>query len=236
MSNCIKNCFLFSIITTMLLLTACGGESTSNTSPKAQEAQTQKTPTVNKEPSKAETSDNKVAEKKTENVAVNWVGIDELEELSKKEQRKVMVDLYTDWCGWCKRMDQATFQHPEIAEYLNEHFYAVKFNAELKEKLSFKGKEYEYVKPGRRGHNELAFNFASGRMSYPTIAFLDENLERINSFPGFKQPQQFDPLLHYIKEDHYKSKTLAKFQKSFKSKIGGNFAPAKSQKPVIKVN
>ncbi len=150
---------------------------------------------------------------------VDWVSINDLESLSKKEKRKVMVDLYTSWCGWCKRMDKATFEHGDIATYLNENFYAVKFNAEAKDKIPFKGKDHNFVGKGRRGYNELAFKFANGRMSYPTIAFLDEDLNRINSYPGYKQPHQFDPLLRYIDGGHYKDKSLAQFQQSYKSAI-----------------
>ncbi len=116
-------------------------------------------------------------------------------------------------------MDKATFQHPQIADYLNDKFYAVKFNAEDQSTINFKGADHNFKKAGRRGYNELAYKFANGRMSYPTIAFLDENLDRIDSYPGFKQPNQFDALLNFIEKDHYKNSSLAEFQRGFKSDI-----------------
>lgn len=155
------------------------------------------------------------------NGRINWLKIEDLEKANKKEKRKVLVDLYTDWCGWCKKMDKATFQNAEIAEYVNKNFHAVKFNAEQKSEINFAGKAHKFLPSGRRGANELAYKFLNGRMSYPTIAFLDEKLERINSFPGFKQPHQMEPMLVYIDGDHYKQKSLSQFTSSYKSNING---------------
>lgn len=149
---------------------------------------------------------------------INWLKIEDLEKANKKEKRKVLVDLYTDWCGWCKKMDKATFQNPEIAEYVNENFHAVKFNAEQKSEIKFGGKKHKFLPSGRRGANELAYKFLNGRMSYPTIAFLDEKLERIDSFPGFKQPHQMEPMLVFIDGGHYKKNSLGKFTSTYKKK------------------
>ena len=70
---------------------------------------------------------------------VNWVSIEEAQILMKKEPMKIFIDFYTDWCGWCKRMDAQTFANPIIAAYLNKHFYAVKIDAEQSEPITFKG-------------------------------------------------------------------------------------------------
>ncbi|MGB0840420.1 MAG: thioredoxin family protein [Chitinophagales bacterium] len=160
----------------------------------------------------------------TQKGAINWVTVEELEQKMKQEPRKVLVDLYTSWCGWCKRMDRSTFAHQDIASYVNDNFYAVKFNAEQKETVKFNGGEYKFVPGGRKGTNELAKKFIlgdakSGRMGYPTIAFLDENLNRIDAFPGFKDAKKFEPLIEFIAGEHYKSKSLNEFQQGFESKI-----------------
>jgi uncharacterized protein YyaL (SSP411 family) len=85
---------------------------------------------------------------------VTW---EQAEALCKKEPRKVVVDVYTEWCGWCKKMDKATFQNEVIVKYLNENYYAIKFNAEQREDIHLKGKDYEYVKSmGGKGYHELA--------------------------------------------------------------------------------
>ncbi len=137
---------------------------------------------------------------------INWLTWEEALELSKTEQKKILVDVYTDWCGWCKRMDKATFQQTHIAEYVNEHFYAVKFNAEMKEDIVFKGKTFKFVKNGMRGYHELAAEITRGRLSYPTVVFLNENLDVIQPVPGFKDPLEFEQIITYFgRNEHMKT-------------------------------
>src|SRR6187431_1530392 len=75
---------------------------------------------------------------------IKWLSISEAEKLAKDEPRKIIVDIYTDWCGWCKRMDNSTYKDPKVVEYINKNFYAVKFNAETKNEITFQGKTYTY--------------------------------------------------------------------------------------------
>ena len=65
-----------------------------------------------------------------EEVAIKWYTWDEAIALNAKNPKKIFIDLYTEWCGYCKKMDANTFKDPEVAKYMNEHFYAVKFDAE----------------------------------------------------------------------------------------------------------
>ena len=176
--------------------------------------------------------------------AIQWVTLDELEKKIKQEPRKVMFDLYTGWCGWCKRMDKDTFQNPDVADYINKNFYAVKFDAETATTVNFNGNAYEFVPGKRRGTNMFATRLIlgeqpTGRVGYPTIAFLDENLNRIDAFPGYKNPHNFDELAHFVKEEHYKAgKTLAQFQQTYTSDIPDTKPKpkkARTPQPSIKV-
>lgn len=141
---------------------------------------------------------------------IKWVTIEELEALSAKEPRKVVVDLYTDWCGWCKRMDASTFQDAALAEYINENFYAVKFNAERKDPISFKGKQY--VTPNNsvgRSTNPLTYKLIlgdkpNGRVGYPSFAFLDEKLNRIDAIAGYRDAAAFLQVVKNINEGKHK--------------------------------
>ena len=54
---------------------------------------------------------------------ITWLNFEQVAELNKKNPRKVIVEVYTDWCGWCKKMDKTTFQHPEIIKYINQNYY-----------------------------------------------------------------------------------------------------------------
>ena len=121
---------------------------------------------------------------------LNWYAIEDLEKMKNLKDKKVMIDMYTSWCGWCKVMDKKTFTDPAVIEYLNDNFVVVKFNAEQKEAVSFKGETYEWMPAGRRGVNKLALKLMNGRMGYPTMVYLDGKLDPIKSSPGYKKPDQ----------------------------------------------
>ena len=150
---------------------------------------------------------------------VKWMSIEEAEKLSKENPKKWMIDVYTDWCGWCKKMDKETFNHPVIAKYLNENYYAVKLNAESRESITFQGTTYKFVEQGGRGYQELAVGLLQGKMSFPSIAYLSEELQLLGAIPGYKNPQAMEPLLNFIAEDQFKSQSLEDYQKGFQSKI-----------------
>ena len=149
--------------------------------------------------------------------SINWLSWDEAVELSKKEKRKIFLDVYTDWCGWCKRMDKGTFQQAHIAKYINENFYPVKFDAEQKKELKYKDKVYKYINNGKRGYHELAAELLNGRMSFPTVVFLNEDFELIQSIMGYKTPQQFEQIATYFGTDYFKKIPWSSYQKNYKS-------------------
>ena len=74
---------------------------------------------------------------------VEWLTLNQAEERMAKEPRKVLVDVYTTWCGPCKMLDQNTFQNPQVVEYINKHYYAVKINAEGPDPITFRGTVYK---------------------------------------------------------------------------------------------
>jgi len=161
---------------------------------------------------------------------VNWVTIDEAQELNKKEPRKIMVDVYTTWCGPCKMMVKYTFNDKLISDYINKYYYAVKFNAEGPDSCTFKSTVFKnpgYVKdkPGRNGTHQFTQAIApvNGRIAYPTIVFIDQELNLVTGVQGFQKPEQFEPMLKFIKEDAHKTSNWEAFMKSFKSERTVNF-------------
>ena len=127
--------------------------------------------------------------------AIKWYTLEEAIQANKKSEKKFFIDIYTDWCGWCKVMDKKTFQDPAVIKYLNENFYAVKFNAEQQESINFKGKEYEFMPGGRRGIHKLAYTLLDRQASYPSFVVLNTNLDRENIIKGYKKPAPFLTLL-----------------------------------------
>ncbi len=139
---------------------------------------------------------------------VQWMSWEEAvaKAASDKQPKKMFVDVYTDWCGWCKKMDKETFQNPEVAAYMLENFYMVKLDAEQKDPIEFQGKTYKFIPSGRRGYHELAAALLNGRMSYPTVVFLDEGMNMLSPVPGFQKPQPFLEIARYFGDNIYKEK------------------------------
>lgn len=117
---------------------------------------------------------------------IQWMSFTEAMEKSKTEPKKIFIDMYTDWCGWCKKMDASTFSDPQVAAYINEHYYAVKFNTEKEGPITVNDSIYTInAKYGRKGTHELAVRLLNGKLSYPTFVFLDERFNILSPVPGF---------------------------------------------------
>ena len=139
---------------------------------------------------------------------VTWYSFEEALELNKQEPRKIMVDLYTNWCGWCTKMDKLTFSHPEVARYLNKYYYPVKLNAETRDTIKYFNRLWVNNSTGRRPTHQLAYAIGvyKKRLSYPTIVFMNEENKVITPWPGFQKPEDLLPLLHYFANDIYLSR------------------------------
>ena len=146
---------------------------------------------------------------------INWMTWEEAMTASAEAPRKIMVDVYTDWCGWCKRMDKATFQNPRIARYVNANYYAVKLDAEQREDLEYQGKTYEYVKRGGRGYHELAALITRGKLSFPTVVFLDEQQQPIQAIGGYQDAPAFEQIITYFGGDNHKKTPWVQYQRRY---------------------
>jgi thioredoxin-related protein len=132
-----------------------------------------------------------------------WLSYDEAQKLASKSHKKIFVDVYTDWCGWCKKMDQTTLKNPEIRDYLSKKFYAVKLNAESTKKVTYKGREIT--------EQELATKVfrATG---YPTTVYLDEEQNVLQPISSFLEVETLDKILHYYGENYYKNTSWETFE------------------------
>jgi len=139
--------------------------------------------------------------------AVNRIETDE-------NPKKIFIDVYTDWCGWCKKMDKDTFQNPEVAAYMSETFYMVKFDGEGKESVEFKGKTFNFVPSGRKGYHEFAAALMQGRLSYPTVIFMDEQFQMLSPVPGYQKPNPFLKIAKYFGDNIYKEKDWKAYNNS----------------------
>jgi thioredoxin-related protein len=157
----------------------------------------------------------------TEKSPVKWYTIQEAEKLMKQSPRTLFIDTYTDWCGWCKKMDKETFTDPVISEILNTKFYPVKFNAEGSEGITFLGQTF--INDGKAGKaHQLAVALLQGQLSYPTVVFLSvekDGKAQVSPVPGFKTPKEMEILLSFFAEKAYLTKSWDEYQASFKGKI-----------------
>ncbi len=146
---------------------------------------------------------------------VTWYTLEQAQELAKKKPKKIFIDVYTDWCGWCKVMDKKTFSQPGIAKYLNEHYYPVKLNAEQTANIIFRGQVYGFNQA--RGTHDVVFALISGQFGYPTTVYLDEKLNVLQHISSYLDPKQFEPIIRFYGENAYKKTPWEQYQKTFKS-------------------
>ncbi|MDN3724272.1 thioredoxin family protein [Aequorivita sp. SDUM287046] len=154
---------------------------------------------------------------------IKWLTMNEAIAAQKKVPKKIFMDVYTTWCGPCKMLDKNTFSDKEVIEYINENYYAVKFNAEGTEEVDYQ--DFVYTNPNydpaRKGRNsQHLFAHALKVTAYPTVVFFEEDGDLIQAVPGYRTPQQLEIFLKMIHSDDYLEITTAQawenYQKNFK--------------------
>lgn len=144
---------------------------------------------------------------------VKWMTVAEMQAAYAKAPRPILVDVYTSWCGWCKVMDRETYSNDKVATYINEHYYAVKFDAESKEAIEFNGKKYEYDAANKS--NNLAVFLLYGQMSFPTTVFIPELNAQPAPMAGYLKPKEIESPLKFFGDGAYKTKNFQEFMKGF---------------------
>ena len=135
---------------------------------------------------------------------IKWLTFEEAMRLNKKKPKMIFVDIYTDWCGWCKKMDAETFADPEIAAYMNKKFYAVKLNAEQKETIRFKEQDFVNANPDRpKSTHGLALALLKNEKLYPSYVILDKVSDWTYKIKGYKKTDELMPILKFYGDESY---------------------------------
>ncbi len=148
---------------------------------------------------------------------IKWLSFEQAEQSEKTEKekspKKIMVDLYTDNCGWCKKMDLSTFQNEFISHYLNENFYPIRFNAQHKKDVVFND---QLFKLDKSGYHELAIALSMGDLGVPTLVFLDEANQIIQPISGYQTVDELERIMFYFANDMYKTTPWNEFVQHYK--------------------
>ena len=99
-------------------------------------------------------------------IAFSTESWEDIKQRSQLEKKAIFIDVYTKWCGPCKKLDKTTFQDPDVSAYMNAHFINVKWDAE--------SAEYRNL---AKSHSVSA---------YPTLMFLDNDEIEIKRVVGFQ--------------------------------------------------
>lgn len=147
---------------------------------------------------------------------VHWLSIEEMEAKMVAEKRPILVDLYTNWCYWCKVMDKKTYSDSKVAAYINEHFYAVKINAESKEAIKWGNRTFSYNEQNKV--NDFALFVSPNELGFPTTAIFPELNLQPAAIPGYMTVKDIEPVLNYFGEGVYKSLIYNDFLNKYKNK------------------
>ena len=90
---------------------------------------------------------------------------------AKKENKKLMVDCYTLWCGPCRYMATNIFPNDTLGAYMNEHFVCMKLDMEH----------------GEGPERNKTFNVNA----YPTFIFFDADGKEMSRFEGMAMQDDF---------------------------------------------
>lgn len=133
---------------------------------------------------------------------INWISFDQLQDSLRHSPKKTLVDVYATWCGPCKTMNKVTFNDPEVIQYVNENFYAVKFDAERMDTITFKSKKFVNSNNKNQTHY-LTYELASieGKIAFPTTTILNDQLEVIKIQRGLLFPKDLLLLLQEISSE-----------------------------------
>ena len=144
--------------------------------------------------------------------SISWITIEAAEGKLQQEQKPILIDLYTTWCGWCKQMDRRTYSNKKVVQYLADKFYTVKIDAETRATITWQGRTYVFDPKYRC--NEFAVYLSHGQLEFPTTVIIVPG-EAPQAVPGYLEPKDLEMLVKYYGEGAYKTRGFDEYAKNF---------------------
>ncbi|MCB0832792.1 MAG: DUF255 domain-containing protein [Bacteroidetes bacterium] len=135
---------------------------------------------------------------------LKWYSYNDGVKIAKSQNKQILVDFYTDWCSWCKVMDQKTYADVRIVDYLNKNFILIKLNPEKDPPVNYNGQTYDAMR----------FVEGLGINGYPATGFFEPGDKFITVVPGYIEADEFLPMLEYVGQKKYYTISYQDFLKS----------------------
>ncbi|MEO6931358.1 MAG: DUF255 domain-containing protein [Chitinophagaceae bacterium] len=147
---------------------------------------------------------------------ITWLSLSEAETAAAISNKPILIDLYTDWCVWCKVMDKRTYTNNSLAAYVQGKFYAVKINAETKTAIKWSGRSFNFSSDYKV--NEFAIYVTGGRLVFPTTVIIPSNGSAPQAIPGYLKPKELELFLKYFGEGFYKHLSVEEYMQTARSR------------------
>ena len=146
---------------------------------------------------------------------VVWMTPEQMESAFAENKKPIIIDVYTDWCHYCRVMDKTTWQNDSVAAYLGSNYYTVKINAENQAPYVWQGTSYKYEPKYKV--NMLAVKLLGGNMVYPSLVIIPLKGEP-EVLKGAFSAKELEMILKYYGDRTNETKSPEEFMKGFSGK------------------
>ncbi|MBW8688237.1 thioredoxin family protein [Chitinophaga rhizophila] len=109
----------------------------------------------------------------------------QLQDSMQSHPRRIVIEIYTDWCSYCRMQDIQIRKTPALQQLLNEKYYFIRLNAEDPTPLTLNDTTYTFIRQGNQGIHALAARLIPPPVAYPAWVVLDTSYQVQKYYTGF---------------------------------------------------